>query len=242
MANHVLLSSAEHKDLRVHNRYSPQLGDNVMFSPTFSHEFKTIQSHYPILFQKQEGEANFVAVALFGLENNENQFLTENGWDASYIPLMMQRLPFSIGLYSDHFSSEKKRVLHIDLDHPKVTSDQSGQRLFNEDGSVSDHLEHMSGVLDAIHQSQADDRQFVKKLTELELLEPANIDVRLANGAEGQLVGFFTINEQKLAALGPERLSELHKNGWLEAIYMTIASLAKIQNLVDRKSKRVLKR
>lgn len=237
MANNVLLNSSDHKNLRVHNRYSAELGDNVMYSPTFAREFKTIQSHYPIVFQQQAGDNDFIAVALFGLQSNENLFLTDSGWDAPYIPIMMQRLPFSIGLYHDSASNDKKRVLNIDLDHPKVSNDESGERLFRDDGSTTDYLERASGLLETIHQSYGDDRAFAKKLAELDLLESVNMNIRLANGSEGQLVGFYTVNEQKLAQLTAEQLSELHKKGWLEAIFMVIASLSKVQNLVDRKSR-----
>jgi len=237
MANNVLLNSTDHKDLRVHNRYSAELGDNVMCSPTFAREFKTIQSHYPIVFQKQESDGSFVPVALLGLERDENLFLTEGVWDAPYIPSMMQRLPFSIGFYNDSSSNEKKRVLHIDLDHPKVTSDESGQRLFRDDGGITDYLDRVSSLLEAIHQSHDDNRAFINKLTELDLLESVNMDIRLADGSAGQLMGFYTVNEPKLAKLTPEQLGELHQRGWLEPIFMAVASLTKLQDLVDRKAR-----
>lgn len=236
MANNVLLNSADHKDLRVHNGYSEELGDNVMWSPTFAREFRTIQSHYPIFFQKQEADS-FVPVALFGLEKNENLFLKDNRWDASYVPLMMQRLPFSIGFQNDEASAEKKRVLHIDLDHPRVARGESGQRLFRDDGSITDYLERVSGLLETIHTSYEDDRAFSSKLVALELLEPVNMKIKLADGSECQLVGFHAVNEQRLAALTPEQLSDLHKNGWLEPIFMAVASLGKVKSLVDRKSR-----
>src|SRR5690625_6022370 len=77
MANNVLLNNTDHRDLRVHNRYAPELGDNVMYTPTFAREFKTIQAHYPIVFQKQAQGDTFIPLALLGLENHENLFLTD---------------------------------------------------------------------------------------------------------------------------------------------------------------------
>jgi|SRR5690625_127838 len=240
MANNVLLNNTDHRDLRVHNRYAPELGDNVMYTPTFAREFKTIQAHYPIVFQKQAQGDTFIPLALLGLENHENLFLTDRGWDASYVPLMMQRLPFSIGFHNDSLSRRQTRVLHIDLDHPKISHDESGQRLFRDDGSTTEYLERISGLLEAIHQAHADDRAFTAKLIELDLLEPVNLKIRLADGAEGQLTGFYTVNEQKLAELPSSPLNELHHQGWLEPIFMVIASLPKLQNLVDRKSQRLV--
>jgi hypothetical protein len=240
MANNVLLNSKDHRELRVHQGYSAKLGDNVMWTPTFVAEFKTVQAHYPIVFQQQEDEKGFIPVILLGLENNENLFLLDDGWDASYVPLLIQRIPFSIGLYDDAAVGEKKKMIHVDLDHPKVTSDGSGERLFRDDGSVTDYLDRISGMLETIHQAQEGDRKFVKKLEELDLLEPVSMDIKLANGSEGQLMGFHIVNEDKLAGLSSEQLGRLHSHGWLESIFMTIASLGKIQNLIDRKSKKVV--
>src|SRR5690625_1869049 len=134
MANNVHLNSSDHKSLRVHNRYSAELGDNVMYSPTFAREFKTIQSHYPIVFQQQAGDNDFIAVALFGLQSNENLFLTDSGWDAPYIPIMMQRLPFSIALYHHTSTTYINRIFNIHQVHPILHNHITVDRLFSSDG------------------------------------------------------------------------------------------------------------
>src|SRR5690625_7203062 len=100
---------------------------------------------------------------------------------------MMQRLPFSIGLYHDSASNDKKRMLNIDLEHPKVSNDESGERLFRDDGSTTDYLERASGLLETIHQSYVEDRAFAKKLAELDLLESVNMKIRLANASKGKM-------------------------------------------------------
>lgn len=229
----VLLNSNDHGNLRIDASYRASLGDAVMWVPTYSEEFRSIQAHYPILFNKDEKTGQFSSVALLGLEANENLFLQDGSWQASYIPLMIQRVPFSIGRYFDE--EEERRLVHIDPDHPKVSTDE-GQRLFESHGASTQYLERISAMLETIHQWVQRDIGFIKALEELELLEPVSIDITLENGTTGQLMGFYTINETALAEISSEALYSLQKHRYLEPIYMAIASLANIRRLMELKA------
>ncbi|WP_205006445.1 SapC family protein [Escherichia coli] len=61
--------------------------------------------------------------------------------------------------------------------------------------------------------------------------------LRLQFGQKQQLAGFYTINEDNLAALSPELLAQLHQKGYLQAIYMAFASQANIRHLLQLKNK-----
>lgn len=238
MVNTVLLNSEKHRDVRVDPGFCQEYGDAVMWSQTFSPEFRAVQGHYPILFQKEPSTGRFFSVALFGFEQGENLFLTkDNRWDAGYIPLMMQRIPFSIGVYNAEAEEERRRMLHIDLDHPKVHSDK-GLRLFEEHGANTDYLERVSGILEAIHHWNEHEKGFIDMLTELNLLEQVTMDITLKTGTKGQLLGFYAIHEERLKALNGEQLAALNGEGFLEAIYMAVASTQKIRALMDRKAQR----
>ena len=67
----------------------PNYGDNVMFALTFPPEFRSIQAHYPIVFRKA-AEGQFQPIALFGFTEKQNLFLKPGGWDATYLPLMVE--------------------------------------------------------------------------------------------------------------------------------------------------------
>mgnify|MGYP000498261109 CR=1 FL=1 len=62
------------------------------------------------------------------------------------------------------------------------------------------------------------------------------LDIELKDGSNNQLLGFYTINEDKLDTLLPESITRLHQAGFLQAIYMVIASQAHINDLVARKN------
>ncbi len=233
----VLLNSEQHRDLRVDTRFRREYGDAVMWGQTFSPEFRAVQAHYPILFQKDPNSGRFFSVALFGLEQGENLFLKDDRWDAGYIPLMMQRVPFSIGTYPGGDGEEPRRMMHIDVEHPKVNT-ETGPRLFEEYGANTDYLDRVSGMLEAIHVWHQHDVAFIDTLVELQLLEPVTMDITLEDGTSGQLMGFYTVQEDRLKALSGEQIARLHELGFLEPIYMTMASMGKMRTLIERKSRK----
>lgn len=236
MTKTVLLNKENHTDLRVNTHYSRALGDGVMWVPTFAAEFRNLQSHYPILFQKDTTTGRFFPLALFGLAQGENLFLNDNGWDCTTIPLMLQRGPFSIGLYGEGDVNEKRRLIHIDLDHPKVSTSE-GERLFETHGAGTAYLERVSGMLEAIHVWSLDNELFIEALLSLNLLEPVTFDITLADGSKGQLLGYYSIHEERLADLSAQELQDLNQKNFLLPIYMALASLSNIRKLIERKSR-----
>jgi hypothetical protein len=69
----VLLNNVEHRDLAIRTRRGADLGDAVMAAPTFPDEFRSVQAHYPIVFQPTTS-GSFQPLALFGFKDGENLF------------------------------------------------------------------------------------------------------------------------------------------------------------------------
>jgi hypothetical protein len=63
------------------------------------------------------------------------------------------------------------------------------------------------------------------------------LDIELDDGSQNRLAGFYTIHEERLAALKPEQLGRLHEAGYLQAIYMAVASLSQFRELIERKNR-----
>jgi hypothetical protein len=61
-------------------------------------------------------------------------------------------------------------------------------------------------------------------------------DIELDDGSQNRLAGFYTIHEERLAALDGAALERLNKAHYLPAIYMQIASLSNFRALIDRKN------
>lgn len=240
MARHVLLNNIDHNNLKVITKRSAEFGDDVMFAMTFPLEFRSVQAHYPIFFHKDANTGKLYPIALFGFKEQENLFLDDSGWDASYIPLVVVRQPFLIGL--QHFNEDgvnkTQRVLHMDMDNPRI-NESEGEALFLEYGGNSAYLEHIAAVLETIHLGNESNQAFVDKLLELKLLESFTLDIELDDGSSNQLLGFYTINENRLGELDGTTLAELNVEGWLQAIYMAVASQSHIRDLIARKNRQL---
>lgn len=226
MSRHVLLNNIDHHALRVDTARSVALGDNVMSAPVFLTEFRNVQTHYPIVFAKA-AEGGWQPVALFGLQEGQNLYLDERGWDAGYVPLAHARQPFLIGRDGDAL------MVHIDLDSPRVATDR-GEPLFREHGGTTDYLDRMTSMLLALHEAIPTTAAFANALSTHGLLESFVLDVEFEDGGQGRLAGFHTINEERVRALDGRALSVLHQAGHLEAIFMAMASLGHLRGLIDR--------
>jgi len=229
MTNAVLLNNIDHKDLRVITTRSAAYGDDVKFALTFPAEFRNVQACYPIVFQKMvDGE--FQSIALFGFQDKENLFLGPVGWDASYVPLTVERQPFLIGF------RDREPLVHIDLASPRVCRTE-GEPLFRDYGGSTDFLERMSSVLLTIHQGLEAAPAFVDALLRHDLLESFVLDVELNDGSQHRLTGFYTINEDRLGALDAGALERMHKAGYLQAIYMALASQSHFRDLIEHRNR-----
>lgn len=227
MARHAQLNNIDHRDLKVATAHGAAWGDDMMSTPTFPAEFRDVQSCYPIVFHG-DADSGFRPLALFGFRPGQNLFLSDAGWDATYIPLAVERQPFLIGR-----SADGDPTVHIDLDHPRVGREH-GEPLFLTHGGTTDYLDHASSVLLALHDGLDAVPVFVDALLRHDLLESFVLDLELDDGAQHRLAGFHTIHEERLAKLDGDALARLHRDGHLAAIYMALASLSHFRDLIER--------
>lgn len=236
MSGRIQLNNVEHNDLRIITERSRALGDGVMHCATYAYEFRSVQAHYPIFFHKDQ-KGGFQAVALLGFEKGENLFLTEAGWDAHYLPHVMEMQPFLIGFHQGAGGAPQAEI-HIDINHPRCSRTE-GEPVFLERGGQSDYLKRIAKILDAVHHAHQTSHAFMEALTALDLLEPFALDIELNDGSKNRLAGFYTINEEKLLALKADQLAGLNQRNFLLPVYMAVASISNVRDLVERKNKRV---
>ena len=235
MPNFALLNNVDHKNLRVIRDYSSQYGDGEMSVVTFPQEFRAIQNEYPIFFRKNTETGRFIPVALTGLRQNENLFLSEKGWDAQYIPASVKRRPFLIGVQSPKQGegNQPSSLVYVDMDSPRV-NEVEGDPVFLPHGGYSPYLEKMVELLEYIQYGTDLNDHFVDVLLANELLEVVTLEITLNNGERNNLAGLYTINEEKLNGLAGGVVVELHSKGLLECIYMILASHSNVLKLIAR--------
>lgn len=240
MSNHQLLDNVTHKNLRVIRDQRSGLGDDLSYTHVFIDEFRLTQADFPIFLMKNPTTAKFEAVAMFGFAEQENLFLSEQGWSTSYVPLTIRRRPFLIG-FQDAQSfggSADSPVIHIDMDSPRV-SETDGDLVFLEHGGQSPMLSEVAEILGHIHQGHAATAEFIDAIMALNLVESVTIKAELADGNTYQLDNLYTVHEEALAALNAEQLDNLHTKGYLQALYMLVASSNNLSKLIALKNARL---
>lgn len=237
MANNVLLNNVSHQDLKVVARYGAEFGDSLGSVLAFPTEFVELQKEYPILFRKDSETDRYKATVLLGLSQNENLFLNpgvRSGWAANYIPAVVAKGPFLIGLQPQDSNNNNAPLVYIDMDHVKVGRGD-GVALFLEHGGSSPYLKRIVNILEMIHNGMAVQDTMFDLFSSLDLIEPLSIEIDLHNGQKHKLVGNYTISHKKLAELSGDKLERLSRLGFLSLAYAVIASLTNIQTLTEIK-------
>jgi len=234
MSQYETLNTEKHRQLRIMTGYSAALGDAVMYVMTYPMEFRDIQNCYPILFTKDPNTGGFFAAAVLGFEADQNLFLKDDGWDATYIPALSKRQPFLIATGGE--GDDKPPVVSLDLDHPRISQDE-GEALFNSEGEPSEFLNQKIALLDRLHQGLQHSSGFIDTLLQHELLEQITLDIAFNDGEKKSLQGFYCIAEERLYQLTGEVLESLNQAGYLQPVFMAVASLSRTRDLIERRNR-----
>lgn len=229
----VALHPTAHRQLRIDASIAAEQGADTHMFPVVLSEFAQLVVQYPILFSKNSDTGQFVCVTLMGLEQGENLFWQQGEFDALYLPLNIERQPFTVGIDEQQ---DNAAVICVDTHHPSVA--ESGEPLFTEDGQPSALLQDKQQALGQLIQGEQATQAFLDKLLALDLLVPLKLDITFENQDSAQINGMYSIDEEKLNALSAEQLAELQKAGYLQPIYTQLASVAQVYRLIDLKNRR----
>jgi len=228
MTNVALLNNHDHRALRVQAGASARYGDNQRFVAVILGEFPHLVAHYPILLTKDQNTGAFFAGAMLGFDEGENLFLDERGME-TYRPLNLQRGPF--------FTAGTE--VAIDLDSPRLEA--GGKPLFTEQGEPTQYLQSIMALFRDLKPGLEMTKTFVESLVGLKLVEPIDIDLAFDDGSKRKLTGLYTVNQQVLSALPDATVVELFRKGYLQLIYLMMASLKQVPVLARRKNDALLK-
>ncbi|MDH5831066.1 SapC family protein [Luteimonas sp. M1R5S18] len=240
MARYELLDNVAHKDLRVVTRFGAGNDDPAGLVPAFPTEFAELQREYPI-FLRKEADGGFHAVALLGFDADENLYLDGERWNAGYLPGAIARGPFLIGFQEQMQDGTLTRepVIHVDLDHPRVSRDGQGVAVFLPKGGHSPYLEHVTTVLKGIHDGTEAGRAMYASLDALGLIQPVELDLKFDDVHGARLTGLHGIDRECLAGLDAGQLHGLHRSGLLEGVYLMLSSLYNVRRLIAEKQRRL---
>jgi hypothetical protein len=234
-----LLTAKKHQSLRVKTGFSADFGDNVMAAVTFPEEFIALNANFPIVFREadDESEDDFLCLALMGVETDENLFLDQDGASEPQFPLTMRIRPFIVG--ADPEDEVTGSVL-IDSQSNRLTNNESeGQALFQSNGEYTDFLKGRIRQLELCYQGRQKGRGFIQMLRDYDLLESLQADLNFCDGTIKTLTGFYGINIERMNELPAKALKRMNDKGYLMPCFLSIASLTRIGDLVDRKNARI---
>ncbi|MDG2535159.1 SapC family protein [Sphingomonas sp. HITSZ_GF] len=231
MTRPVALDNVAHADLRVALRHGAAYGDAVNQALLFPTEFAEAQRDFPILFRRDPAEG-LQAIALLGLDRDENLFLDGDRWTSRHVPLSLQRGPFLIGLNPDGSAP----VIQIDLDDPRVDA-ADGEPLFLPHGGQGRYLDHVGKILAAIHVGMSDAPPMYAAFDALGLIQPMALELLLDDERRYVIRDHEVLSAEKLAALGPDALDQLNRAGHLGTAFLLAASLGNMARLIERKNR-----
>lgn len=233
-----LLDNVTHADLRVITDHSAAYGDDVhqvLLVPT---EFSEAHKYYPILFQKDDND-NFQPTVILGLDKGENLFLNDGGWTVPYVPAILARGPFMIGMkdvQQDGLPAKEPMVL-VDRAHARVSLTK-GERVFKTHGGNSPYLDRVTGILRALHVGHEITKPMFEAFEKAGLLTPVNLEVQLDEATQYRLQDFYSISQEALANLDGATLESLNRQGFLSLAFYVVASTSNMKRIIELKNQK----
>ena len=222
--NYIPLDKKKHKDVRVKLNGDFSHAKDTHIAAASLREYAQIASCMPIIFIKDPKSDTTHSVAMLGIEQGANLFINDNKWTGHVVPLNIQRYPFDVRPDGDK--------LGVFIDENSALVGKEGEALFDED-APSKFLENRQQLLSDLANSEMATRDFIKKIEELGLFDPILLRVQYADGKQRNINGMQTISEKRLQELDADKVSELHKTGYLGAIYAVLMSLGQLNRLVQ---------
>ncbi len=232
-----VLNNIDHKNLTIDVRPSDAYGDYVNRALALSSEYSDLHKEFPILLHKNPETDELHAHVILGFEKDENLFIENGKWRSNYIPATMARGPFSIGYQQREKNGEvfRETVVMIDESNPRCSADE-GEVVFLEHGGESPYLDYIRKVLHVIDSGMKSDQMFFALLQELELLEEVSITINLTETSQISFKNYYTVNQERLAALDGGGLEKLNKAGALGLTFFLVSSLGNFNKMIELKN------
>lgn len=230
------LDAKAHTNLALKENFGLGFTKDVNAVPVNLIEMPQVCHFYPIAFSP---DAAATPVAILGLRNNENLFLTANNqWEENtYIPAYIRRYPF---IFSEMPNSEQLSLC-VDMGDAIIQKD-GPQRFFDKDGKPSPLSQNALEFCKSYHAAAQHTMEFSKALSESGLLIERAAEINLAGGKKINFAGFRIVDEKKLGELDEKTFLAWRKKGWLPFIYAHLFSGAQWQRLTILLNKRMEKR
>ena len=227
-----------HRVRLARDRALPEAFQKVSAMPLSFTEFAPAACDYPIAFITGDSGKTFVAMAVLGIESQQNLFARpDSTWETSvYVPAYVRRYPFCMSRVSVNGAEQAERIACVE----KNAISESGEALFDAKGEPLPTWEERKKFLFEYEADLARTDEMSRALAALNLFEPFTMQAVPKQGTPLALTGLHRVSEQRLHDLPAETLKELAQSGRLARIYAHLVSLHNFARLLERRAARAL--
>jgi len=220
------LDVAVHKDIRLQRIDGLAYARNVPSAPLSATEIGAAARHFPIVFPDAEP---FLPVALMSLKPGENAFIGPDGeWLADYVPAHIRRYPFILGSTGD----TDRFAIMIARDAPHISLDH-GERLYDDDGEMTDVLTKAMEFLKTFHQETVATSEMIKPLIDKNMLIEKTYTVTREDGKQASYNGLRVVDAERIQTLDDATLAAWVRSGLMGLIYAHLNSIDNIRRLAN---------
>ena len=212
----------------------PLVFRNLSSLPLSFTEFAAACRDYPITFITSDGGKGFVAMAILGLERQQNLFVaTGNTWDSStYVPAYVRRYPFCMTRVTVNGQEQPERIACVE----KRALNDRADALYDAKGEPLPLWEERRKFLFEFEADLARTEEMCRTLAALGLFEAFTMQAVPKQGAPMALTGMHRVSEQKLHELPADKFRELAQTGVLARVYAHLISLGNFARLLERRA------
>ncbi|MEO5733712.1 MAG: SapC family protein [Rubrivivax sp.] len=228
----VALDSVEHRGLKLNVPVADwQMTDKLNAIFVAAAEFGDVCREYPIVFvragKEDDGTDAIAPIAVLGLTQTENLYVTAGGWRATYMPAVLRSYPFCIA----RIDAERFAIC-VDMAYSGVDQ-PGGQPLFETDGQPAELLKSMTTQMETLESEVQRTRMVCRRLLQLGVLADMRFDATLPDGRKHSVDGFLTVDQQKMTDLAEADVVDLHRTGVLAAVHQHWVSLGNMRQLLE---------
>lgn len=224
----------DHRVLLPKERSLPSNFCKLSALPLSFTEFAAAARDYPIAFISGDGGRTFVAMAVCGMESEQNLFVGADAtWDSAvYLPAYVRRYPFCMTRVTVNGAEQPERIACVE----KRVLNDNGEALYDAKGEPLPLWKERSKLLFEFEADLARTEEMSRLLAGLALFEPFTMHAMPERGTPLALTGMYRISEQKLNELPAQKLKELVQAGVLARVYAHLVSLHNFARLLDRRA------
>jgi hypothetical protein len=225
----VFINSVAHRSMKVAPVKNFEFTRGLNSILLLGQEFLEAAKFYPVVFTKSAND-EVIPVALLGLRNNENLFVTKEGaWkEGMYVPAFFRRYPF---ILANNVGQDGSFAVCVDSAYEGVNTDE-GMALFNEEG---EQTKEFTATIEFLRNYQAqfeNTKGLIKLLQEYGLFKDVSANITLPAGEKLGFAGLMMVDEEAIFKLDDEKIVRLVRVGYMGWIYAHLYSLSNFRTLM----------